>query len=136
MTATTELQAYVKTTLSADASLIALCGGTLRFYDHVSDEATFPYVFFEVGDTSEWDTSTEDGWDARPRIHVFSDAESSKPARLISGRIEELLHNAAPIVLTNYRVVLLRREGHSCLREPDGQVWHSLTSFRALLEEN
>jgi hypothetical protein len=135
MTATTELQAYVRATLLADAPLVALCGGTLRFFDHVSDEAAFPYVFYEAGDTAEWDTSTEDGWETRPRIHVFSDAESSKPARLISGRIEELLHDTAPFVLTNCRVVLLRREGYSCIREPDGQVWHSLTSFRALLEE-
>ena len=136
MTATTELQAWVRTTLLADASLQTLCGGTTRFYDHVPDELAFPYIFFEIGDTDEWDTSTELGWEARPRIHVFAENESSKPARLISGRVEELLHNAAPIVLTNYRVVLLRREGHSCIREPDGQVWHSLTSFRALLEEN
>ncbi len=131
-----ELQKAIRTLLIADATLTSLMGGTPRFYDHVPDEQTFPYIFYEAGLTIEWDTSTEDGWDAHPRIHVYSEVESSKPARDISNRIEALLHNTTALVLTGYTVVMIRRNEHQCFREPDGQVWHSLTSFRALIEEN
>jgi len=135
MSASVQLQKAIKAAIEADATITSLWGSAPTVYDHVPDEASFPYIFYESRETNEWDTSTEDGWDERPRIHVFDEREGSKFARNISGAIENLLHNNTTLVLTGYRVVMLRREGALCIREPDGQVWHSLTSFRALIEE-
>ena len=128
-----ELQVAVKTLLEADASLQTLMGGTFKVYDHIPDELDFPYILYEANEMNEWDTSTETGWVFTPRIHAFSKKEGSLQARQITDRIETLLHNA-DLVPTGYNCVLFRREGNQCIREPDGQVWHSFTSFRALVE--
>lgn len=136
MSASVQLQKAIKTVLEADATLISLWGGAITLYDHVPDEAPLPYLFYDVNANEEWDTSTEDGWECLPRIHVFSDKEGSKFAREVSGVIEDALHNNTTLSLTGYRVVLMQRLGSSCVREDNGQVWHSLSSFRALIEEN
>lgn len=136
MSGSIKLQAHIKALLEADASLATAFGQAVKVYDDVPDENLMPYIRYEVNTEDRWDTSTENGWDCRPRIHVFAKGESSKFVRTVQNVIETTLHNLAPFVLTGYRVVLLRAEGHQCIQEPDGQVWHSLTSFRALIEEN
>lgn len=136
MSASLELQTYIKTVLEANSTLAATFVADVVIYDDVPDEATFPYIYYEVNADDRWDTSTENGWECRPRIHVFAKGESSKFVREVQDVIANILHNLAPFVLTGFNCVLLRVEGHQCFPEPDGQVWHSLTSFRALVEEN
>ena len=136
MSASIELQTWIKGVLEANITLAANWGSAVNLFDHVPDEQSFPYLLYENGDSGEWDTSTELGWDVRPRIHVFSEGESSLFPRTILGTIENILHRNEPTVLTGYRLILLRHVETQCFREPDGQVWHGLASFRALLEEN
>lgn len=135
MSASLALQAAIKSALEADTALAAAYATTVKVYDDVPDEHAFPYIYYEVNADNEWDTSTEIGWDCRPRIHVFAKGESSKFVREVQAAIYNALHNTPPM-LTGFNCVLLRVEGHQCFPEPDGQVWHSLTSFRALVEEN
>lgn len=136
MSANLELQKKIKEILEANTTLSALWGSAITVYDHVLDEKAFPYIWYDANLTNEWDTSTEDGWECLPRIHVFDSKETSKFLRQVMGTIESILHNNHPLTLDGYNVVLLQRTTNQVIRETDGQVWHGLSSFRALIEEN
>ena len=94
--------------------------------------ATFPYV--EIGSliTSEWDTSTEDGFSVLARIHTRSRSGSTYEARTIQGQIYAALHNAE-LTITGQNRVLIMREMSDLTRQPDGS-FHGVCEYRALIE--
>jgi len=110
----------------------------LRVYDSAPQDAdggsngVFPYV--EVGAivASEFDTSTETGFDFISRIHTRSRSGSMKEAKLIQGQIYDRLHRGA-LTVTGYNFIQLNRENSFVDRVSDGS-FHGVCEYRGLIE--
>lgn len=118
--------------LRADATLQSLIG--TRVYDYVPEKTPYPYLVYHIANSDEWDTGTDNGEEHSIYIHVFDDAEGSKRTRQILQRVYELFHGVTTPVLTNHRLVNLRRVMRTVERE--GQLYHGIGLFRAITEEN
>lgn len=96
--------------------------------------ASFPYV--EVGSIvmSDFDTKDRNGFDFVARIHTRSRSASMKETKLLQGQIYNLLHNG-DLIITGYRLILLRRETTQVTRESDGS-FHGVCEYRGLIETN
>lgn len=85
------------------AGLLALAPGGV--YEDVKQGATFPYVFFEVGEEAQLGGfGTRPGLSQLPeiglRVHVFSTAAGMKEAQAVMAKVHELL--VTPPAVTGY----------------------------------
>ncbi len=94
--------------------------------------ASFPYV--EVGSIvlADFDTKDRNGFDFVARIHTRSRSSTMKEAKLIQGQIYNLLHNG-DLIITGYRLILLRRQTSQVTRDTDG-TFHGVCEYRGLIE--
>lgn len=118
--------------LRADATIQGYVGS--RVVDYIPRKSEYPYVIYQVTDDDEWDTDTDNGQEMSVYIHVWDDAEGTVRARRIMQRCYELLHNNVSTSLTDHNLVNCRRQ--RSFMERDGQLYHGMTIFRVVTEEN
>jgi hypothetical protein len=126
------LQQAIFATLTADAPLTALLGGT-RIYDDVPQGAAFPYLTFGQSTARDRSTGSDDGNEHILTLHVWSQANGKRQAHEIMGAIRTALHDQ-PLTLSGHRLINLRHEFSEARRDPDGETTHGVARFRAVTE--
>jgi len=136
---TLELRETVVATLKAHAGLAALLAtdpldGTPAVFDHVPQDAAFPYVL--VGEPVGVDHDTDDtlGWDAEVTIHQWSRFRGFGEVERIQRETDEALNRAEPVVV-DARIVTLHRVSVDGVLDPDGLTRHGIHRFRAIVDE-
>lgn len=127
-----DLQKAVFETLAADATLASLLGGA-SIYDHVPQDAAFPFVVLDQTRIADWSTGTEPGAEHQLTLHVWSCYRGKAESYAIADTIREALDEAA-LPLAENRLVNLRHQFSDLRRDADGETWHAVLRFRAVTE--
>ncbi len=134
-----ELRVAIVTALKASVPLAALLAAdpldaTPAVFDHVPQDALFPYEV--IGEPNGVDHDTDDslGWDAELTIHQFSRFRGFEEVERIQRENDDAINRAEP-VLVDGRIVTLHRVSVDSVLDPDGLTRHGIHRFRAILEE-
>lgn len=127
------LQQAVYATLAGDSALCALIGNPPRLFDDVPRSADFPYVVIGDDLESNWNTAAEEGSEHLLTVHVWSRAGGRKETKLVVDAVRAALDEAS-FTLTGQTLIGIRHQQSEFRRESDGQTWHGLIRFRAVLE--
>ena len=127
------LQQAIFAALTADATLATLAGNPPRVFDEVPRDALFPFVVIGDDLESNWDTATDSGSQHLLTVHVWSRAGGRKETKLIADAVRAALDNAA-LTVSGQTLIDIRYQASEFRRESDGQTWHGLIRFRAVLE--
>lgn len=103
-------------------------------YDYVPENAKFPYIHYQNVSSTEWDTTTEEGFEVIFALHVWSQEEGTKETHKIMQRIYRLFHNQIDLAVELYKLVNLQFQVSDVNRDPDGQTYHGVIRFRAVLD--
>lgn len=134
-----ELRIALVATLKAHAGLSALLSTDPRdaspaVYDHVIQDATFPYVVVGDPEGTEHDADDIQGFDFEVEIHQFSRFRGFEEVEDIQRQVDDALHRAEPTV-TDGRITTMHRLQTRAILDPDGLTRHGIHSFRVILEE-
>lgn len=126
------LQAALHARLTADAQLAGLIGR--RVYDDVPEDARFPYV--SLGEDFELPDDDHGGLGAEVTVtlHVWSKYRGWAEALAVAGRIQALLHRQ-PLTVAGRRVISVKHEQTSKLRDPDPTIRHVPIRLRIITEQ-
>lgn len=129
------VQQAVYSALTGDSTLVSLV--STRIYDHVPENAAFPYV--ELGEGTavpgDVDTKTEDGMDQTIMIHTLSRYRGAKEAKQIMSAITEVLHDAS-LSISGHSLVMCSFEFSELFMEGDGLTRHGIQRFRVVTQES
>ncbi len=125
------LQTALYARLANYAPLSALADAV---YDHVPQDAAFPYVQVGEIDGTEWDTDTSLGSDDTVTIHVWSRYRGRLETHQIQDAIYGALHRHA-LAVDGAHVVTVEFEFADSLLDPDGLTRHGVQRFRVLLNQ-
>lgn len=136
MLADSGLQKAVFDRISTDPQIAQIMGQPVaEFFDYVPENTTFPYINYQLVQSVENDTSTEESFETVFALHVWSTKEGTKETNQILQRIYRLFHNRPDnLVLELYKVVNLQFQVSEVLRDPDGATYHGVIRFRAVLD--
>jgi hypothetical protein len=133
-----EIQKGIFDKLKADATLVALLGGSIpantKVYDSPPENATFPYVVIGDKTTGDFAAMTFRGQEQTVTIHSWSQAKSSGQVQNIMDRLWSLLHEGT-LTLTGHTLVLMRHEFGQPILDEDGRTHHGVQRFRILMKE-
>ena len=127
-----DLQTAAYAALAADGALLALLGGE-RLYDHVPQNAAFPYVVIDQMQVRDWSTGTERGSEHVLMLHVWSRYAGKREACEISDTIRTALDDAE-LTLDDHRLINLSHQYSDLRRDDDGETYHAIVRFRAVTE--
>lgn len=127
-----DLQKAAYDALSTDTGLLSLLG-TAAVYDHVPQDAPFPYVVLDGARLADWSTGTERGAEHTLMLHVWSRYRGKQETYEIADAIRDRLDEAA-LTLGENRLVNLRHQFSDLKRDEDGETWHAVLRFRAVTE--
>lgn len=138
--ATTEAQKTIYFTLANDAVLQGLLGASnedSKIYDHVPDEAVFPFVKLSIKPMSDRGNHDWEGVSIPYQIDVWYRApgQGDLMVQQIQERIDFLLHNK-DICIDGWSIIVHRRSTVNILDEPDGRTKHGIQIFNLLLGGN
>jgi len=104
-------------------------------YDHVPQDATFPYVV--VGDTTmaPFDTDDSTGNDATVTIHVWSEYRGRIETKEIQDAIYNALHRN-DLTVTGSDTIMVEWEYADSELDPDGITRHGVQRFRTVIEDS
>lgn len=124
------LQTKIYDALVGSAPLMAVVTGV---FDDAPTGQTYPYV--ELADIVALDngTKTDEGFEHRIEIHVWSRAHGQAELFEIFGLIDNVLHDQ-PLTLVDHRLINLRKTTHDTLRDIDPKLRHGIMRFRAVTE--
>lgn len=129
------LQQTVHTALSGDVTLQGFLGNPARIYDHVPQDATFPYLVMGEATAGAFDTKTEDGMEQRLSLHIWSRYRGLKETKEIMAAVIAVLDQAS-LVVAGHVLVLLRLDSSATFLDPDGLTRHGVQRFRAVTQAN
>ena len=127
-----DLQTTAYAALAADAALLTLLGGE-RLYDHVPQNAPFPFIVIDQMQVRDWSTGTERGSEHVLMLHVWSRYEGKREAYEIADAVREVL-DGAELTLGDHRLINLTHQFSDLKRDPDGETYHGVIRFRAVTE--
>ena len=136
MSAETEIQKAVYTSLSGNATFAAKVAGIYDAAPQFADggnAANFPFVTIGSIAPAEYDTQSKTGFDAVIRMHSFSRSSAMRQVKEIQGAAYDVLHLGS-LTMTGYRLVIMRRETSDVQRDSDGS-FHGVCDYRALIEK-
>lgn len=119
--------------LKANSNLVSVVG--TKVYNDVPQQTAFPYCLVEI-QSEPWDTDEDANMQHTIRVHGFS----NKPSNSVAVRIAEYSYEAlnrqeGSITLDSGDVVLCQFSGvKTTLKEPDGDVWHSVIEFNLMVD--
>lgn len=127
------LQAGVYQSLLADSALVSLVGTAIR--DQMpAGPVSGTYVSLGPEDVRDFSDQTHRGAEHRFSISVVSDEPGFQTAKVVAGRIADILVDSAP-VLARGRVVSLSFLSARARRVRAGQTRRIDLSFRAIVED-
>jgi hypothetical protein len=127
-----DLQKAAHAALVADSALVSLLSGA-HIYDHVPQNAAFPFVVVDQMQIRDWSTGTEKGAEHVLMLHVWSRYEGKREAYEIADAIRERLDDAE-LTLDGNRLINLTHQFSDLKRDPDGETYHGVMRFRAVTE--
>jgi len=104
---------------------------TETVYDHVPQNAPFPYVVVGDSTATAWGAGDLDGEQHALSVHIWSRYQGRKEMRQIMASIMTAL-NGAPLSLTGHNLVDIRFVFADEFPDPDGISRHGLVRFRAV----
>lgn len=133
--APTETQKTIYTLLGADSALTALLGAN-KIFDHVPDNAAYPFVKLRIKPWTDRGNHTLEGLSCELQIDVWYQAPNrgDLKVQLIQKRIDELLHSVN-IEIDGWNVISLRRAFIDVLTEPDNVTLHGVQKFNLMIGE-
>ena len=102
-------------------------------YDHVPQDAVFPYVVIGSDTLIDWDTDNSTGFEATLTLHVWSRYRGLKECKDIQGLIYSALHRQ-PLTIDGYTALDCLCEYHEADVDPDGLTRHGVQRFRVVFE--
>ncbi len=126
-----DLQKTVYSALAADAPLTILIGEAL--YDHVPQNAAFPYVVIDQMQVRDWSTGTERGSEHVLMLHIWSRYDGKREAYEVADAVREVL-DGAELTLADNRLINLAHQYSDLKLDPDGETYHGVMRFRAVTE--
>lgn len=126
-----DLQKTVYSALAADAPLTTLIGEAL--YDHVPQNAAFPYIVIDQMQVRDWSTGTERGSEHILMLHIWSRYDGKREAYEVADAVREVL-DGAELTLEDNRLINLAHQYSDLKRDPDGETYHGVMRFRAVTE--
>lgn len=132
------LQEAIYNRLANYSALTALLASDPRFaapaiFDHVPQDAVFPYVV--IGDTTaiEWDTDDTTGAEYTVTLHVWSEYRGRKEAKKIQAELYNALHRHE-LAISGATTVTCEWEYAETVLDTDGLTRQGITRFRVLAE--
>lgn len=105
-----------------------------RVYDHVPEQAEFPYITFGTASTYDWSTFTERGSEHLLTLRIWNSKTGRKTVLEIMDRLDRLLL-AALLKLEGHKLVSLNLE-HTQTSLADNQGgFAGIMRYRAVTEE-
>lgn len=127
------LQKGIFDALSASGSLATAMGGSVRAYDRVPDNPTFPYLTIGTAQIlDDGNTCNGNFYEAFVDIHVWSRVVGQVEAKRISEFVRSVL--SAAFTVTGWEIKAAQFQGAQHLDDPDGVTAHGVLSFRYLIE--
>jgi hypothetical protein len=127
-----DLQKAAYAALAGAAPLTGLIGNE-AIYDHVPQDAAFPYVVIDETRLADWSTGTEHGSEHLLTLHVWSRYRGKRETYQIGDAIRTAL-DEAELSLDDNRLINLRHQFSDLRRDPDGETYHGVLRFRAVTE--
>ena len=127
-----DLQKAAYAALAGAAPLTGLIGND-AIYDHVPQDAAFPYVVIDETRLADWSTGTEPGSEHLLTLHVWSRYQGKRETYQIADAIRAAL-DEADLSLEDNRLINLRHQFSDLRRDPDGETYHGVLRFRAVTE--
>lgn len=127
------VQAAVKAKLLADATFTASAG--TRVYDHVPDQATFPYVTIGESTAIPFDTKDLTGMEQTVTLHVWSRYRGRKEAKEIMKAMYDVL-NRGTLSVSGHSFHDCLFEFADTFEDPDGLTYHGVQRFRVTTQES
>lgn len=103
-------------------------------FDHVPQNAAFPYVVIGDTTTNEWDTDDSLGGDHTATIHAWSEDRGREEAKKIQAEIYNALHRH-DLQVAGAVVVTCEFEYAETIVDTDGLTRQGITRFRILTEQ-
>ena len=127
------LQDAIYAALAGSATVQALIGGPARLYDHVPEDAAFPYV--ELGEVSarRFDSTSRSGLDCALTLNVWSRYGGRREAKQILDAIYGVLHDGSLSVAGNAHV-LTSFQSAETRRDADGLTYHGIARYRVIVQ--
>ncbi len=125
------LQSAIFSQLTADSSLAGLISGV---YDHVPDDAIYPFI--TIGESQMRDNSNVQnaGTDQHISMRIFSREAGRKQAATIMERVVTLMHQGT-LTVSGQQVLLVRFVSSTITLLDDGRTYQGRLNFRVLLTE-
>jgi hypothetical protein len=127
-----ELQIAIVSRLRATAAVTNLISD--RVFDHVPEDADFPYVTVGEGDETSDDVDCIEGFDISLYIDVWSREVGFPEAKMISDALRYALKSPALTLVTN-ALVYFRHRQTRFIRDPDGLTSHAVLTYEAFAEQ-
>lgn len=127
-----ELQTSVYQTLTADPGLLSLLGGP-KIFDHIPEEAVYPYLTLGRTTVIDWSTGTEDGSEHLLTLHVWAKGGGKQATYQIMDQVSTRLHDQH-LPLDKHRLVNLQLQFAEARLEPESTTYHGILRFRAVTE--
>lgn len=125
MSFASEIQQAVFDRLASDSSLTV--------YDHVPEDAAFPYVVIGEDTHVPFDTDDSLGAESTVTIHVWSRYRGKKEAKDMQGTIYDAL-TRQELTIDGYDLITIEFEYSDVLLDPDGITIHGVSRFRFIVD--
>lgn len=128
-----DLQKAIVSALKASPEVDGLVGD--RIYDHVPDNAVFPYVTYGSDQVLADKADCVNGFEVFTQIDVWTGSESvgQPEMKRIAGIVREAI-DEQELVLDEHAFVLIEHDNTQYLDDPDGVSHHAAVTFRSLVE--
>lgn len=98
------------------------------------DDASFPYITFDLPSILPWDTDDTDGAQAILRVHVWSRSQSALVLSGIMDSVYDCLHKFQIVISGANTVDCMFVDGQT-LEDPDGVTTHGVVDFRITYDD-
>lgn len=102
-------------------------------YDNPPQDYSQPYVVIGDDFHQQWDTDDSVGSESLLTIHTWSSHRGKSEAKTIQGQIYDALHRYE-LSVSGFATVTLEYESAEVFKDSDGESWHGVSKFRALVE--
>lgn len=113
-----------------DAALTQSVSGV---FDYVPQATPFPYIMIGEGHSADISAIGTRTYQHGVTLHVYSKDKGRKEVNRIMERLHTLLDKATPEI-AGYMLIELRYAGSEITLMPDGETYHGVMEFSALLE--
>lgn len=129
------VQDAIYAALSGSAALQALIGNPARLYDHVPENAAFPYVELGEVNARRFDSASRSGLDCALTLNVWSRYQGRREAKQILDAIYGVLHDGGLSIAGNAHVLTVFQSAET-KRDVDGLTYHGIVKYRVIVQAN